>query len=56
MKKSVYLKHAQKLYDSGAVSCEVYDVMLMNIDVFCDDEDKTEDAFAPKSLHKEACL
>ena len=39
MKRSDYLKRAFDLYNSGEVSGEVYDAMLMNADVFCDDDE-----------------
>ena len=37
MKRAEYLEHAQEAYDSGQVSEEVYDAMLLNADYFCDD-------------------
>ncbi len=39
MKRSEYFKRALELYDSGQVSGEVYDAMIMNADEFCDDEE-----------------
>lgn len=38
MKRNEYLAKAQEAYDSGRISAEVYDAMLMNADIFCDDE------------------
>lgn len=40
IKRSEYLKQAQEAYDSGRVSEEVYDAMLMNADEFCEDEEE----------------
>lgn len=42
MKRSEYFKRAADLYGSGQVSGEVYDAMIMNADIFCDEE---EDAY-----------
>ena len=43
MTRSEYLKAAQDAYDSGKVSAEAYDSMLMNVDVFCEPEDECYD-------------
>ena len=40
MKRNEYLKRALELHDSGRVSGEVYDAMIMNADVVCDDEEE----------------
>ena len=40
MKRSEYLSRAQHLYDTGKISGEVYDAMLMNADEFCEPEDE----------------
>lgn len=42
MKRSEYLKHAFEAYNSGKISEEAYDAMLMNADAFCDDDDEEE--------------
>lgn len=39
MKRDEYFKRAADLYGSGQVSGEVYDAMIMNADVFCDDDE-----------------
>lgn len=39
MKRDEYFKKALELYDSGQVSGEVYDAIIMNADEFCDDEE-----------------
>ena len=39
MKRSDYLANALRLYDSGTISSDVYDAMLMNADEFCEDDD-----------------
>ena len=39
MKRSEYLEKAFEAYNSGKVSEEAYDAMIMNADVFCDDEE-----------------
>ncbi len=44
MKRSEYFKKAADLYGSGQVSGEVYDAMIMNAGIFCDDEED-EDAY-----------
>jgi len=43
MKRSEYLKTALDAYHSGRVNQEVYDAMIMNADVFCDDDDDDDD-------------
>jgi hypothetical protein len=40
MKRSEYLRRAAEAYDSGRISAEVYDAMLMNADNFCDDDEE----------------
>ena len=39
MKRSEYLEKAFEAYSSGKVSEEAYDAMIMNADVFCEDEE-----------------
>lgn len=38
MKRSVYLKNAFELRNSGKISDEAYDAMILNADVFCDED------------------
>lgn len=45
MKRNEYFKRAADLYGSGQVSGEVYDAMIMNADIFCDDEEEDEDGY-----------
>lgn len=40
MTRENYSKTAFDLLNSGKISPEVYDAMLMNADVFCDDEEE----------------
>lgn len=40
MKKREYLQKVQEAFDSGKFSEEVYDSMVINADVFCDEEDE----------------
>ena len=50
MKKTEYLKRALDAYNSGKVTEEVYDAMVLNADYFCDEDDEDEyDSFLPKS-------
>ncbi len=51
MERSAHLKRVQELYDSGKVRGEVYDTMLMNVDVFCDDGGGTEDG-SPQNVYE----
>lgn len=39
MKKSEYLQRATETYDIGRVDAETYDAMLMNADIFCDEDE-----------------
>ena len=39
MSRSEYLEKAFEAYNSGRVSEEAYDAMIMNADAFCDDEE-----------------
>lgn len=39
MSRNEYLERAFEAYNSGRVSAEAYDAMIMNADVFCDDEE-----------------
>ena len=38
MKRSEYLEGAFEAYNSGRVSEEVYDAMIMQADAFCEDD------------------
>lgn len=40
MKRREYLQRVNELFDSGRISAEVCDSMIMNSDAFCDEEDK----------------
>ena len=40
MKKSEYLQRATKAYDTGRIDAETYDSMLMNADIFCEEDDE----------------
>lgn len=40
MKRSEYLHRALEAYNDGRISEEVYDSMVMNADVFCDEDDE----------------
>ena len=42
MTRERYFQTAQKLFDSGEVSGEVYDAMVMNADYFCEDDEENE--------------
>lgn len=39
MKVSTYRENAFKLFNEGKISEEVYDAMLMNEEIFCDEDD-----------------
>lgn len=40
MKRSEYLQRAFEAYNEGRISAEVYDSMVMNADVFCDEDER----------------
>lgn len=44
MTRSEYAKRASDLYDSGKISEDTYDAMMLNIDCFVDDEEETWEA------------
>lgn len=48
MKRSEYLSRALDLYDSGKISAEVYDAMIMNADEFSepDGDERFPDSYA----------
>lgn len=48
MKKSEYLKNAKILYDSGKIDADVYDAMVMNAYVFCEDDEYPYDGMTIK--------
>jgi methionine synthase II (cobalamin-independent) len=39
MKRSEYMKKAFEAFNAGRISEEAYDQMLMNADIFCEDDD-----------------
>ena len=39
MTKSEYLNRATDAYDAGKIDGDTYDAMLMNADIFCDDDE-----------------
>ena len=39
MKRSEYLRRAFEAYNEGKIDEETYDAMVMNADVFCDDDE-----------------
>lgn len=42
MHKGEYLQRMFCVYNEGRISAEVYDSMVMNADVFCDEDDKDD--------------
>ena len=40
MKRSEYLQRAFEAYSEGRISSEVYDSMVENADVFCDEDER----------------
>jgi methionine synthase II (cobalamin-independent) len=40
MKRSEYLQRAFEAYNEGRISGEVYDSMIENADVFCDEDER----------------
>jgi|GEM_PF-1287387 len=40
MSRNKYFKKALELYNAGQISEEAYDAMIMNADVFCDDDEE----------------
>lgn len=39
MRRNEYMKTAFDLYNEGKIDADTYDAMIMNADVFCDEED-----------------
>lgn len=39
MKKSKYLDRAFELYNDGKIDEDTYDAMVMNADIFCDEDE-----------------
>ena len=39
MKRSEYLKKAFEAFNEGRISEEAYDAMVMNADIFCEEDD-----------------
>ena len=44
MDKDKYMRIACELYNTGEITGEIYDAMILNADEFCDDDD---DQFPP---------
>ena len=40
MKRSEYLKRALEAFNEGRISEQVYDSMIENADIFCDEEER----------------
>ncbi|MBD5504568.1 MAG: hypothetical protein HDR09_12800 [Lachnospiraceae bacterium] len=49
MKRDEYFTRALKLYDSGKISGEVYDAMIMNADDFCDEDEGVYQGGLPRT-------
>jgi len=47
MTRREYAKRAFDAYNSGKISAEVYDAMILNEDAFCDEEE--DDSFLPST-------
>lgn len=43
MKRSDYMRRAEESLSAGKITEEVYDAMIQNADIFCDDDDEDED-------------
>lgn len=43
MSRNDYLNEAFKLFNEGKISDSAYDAILMNVDVFTNDEEEDED-------------
>lgn len=39
MKRSEYMERANNAYDEGKIDADTYDAMIINADIFCDDDD-----------------
>jgi hypothetical protein len=53
MTRSEYAKHAFDLYNSGKISEDAYDAMMINIDCFADDDEETWEAIDVYGNHYE---
>ena len=42
MDRKKYMQAALEAYESGRVSAEVYDCMIANADIFCEDDDEDD--------------
>ena len=42
MTKSEYLEKAFELYNEGKIDADTYDAMLMNADIFCNNDDEQD--------------
>lgn len=47
MKKREYMKRALDALNAGRVSEDAYDAMIMNADIFCDEDDYEDDRLPP---------
>ena len=43
MKRREYLKKAFEAFNEGRISEEAYDAMIMNADIFCDDDEDDDE-------------
>lgn len=43
MNKQEYLKNLFNAFNEGRISAEAYDAALLNIDIFCDDDEEKEE-------------
>ena len=47
MTRAEYMKRALDAWSAGRIDEETYDAMMLNVDVFCDDEDDDTDERLP---------
>ena len=43
MKRSEYVRRAFEAYNAGKIDADTYDAMIMNADVFCDEDEESEE-------------
>ena len=48
MKTHEYIKRAERLLHDGKINDEAYEAMVMNADVFCDEDDEYTDPRFPR--------
>ena len=53
MKRNDYLSRALDALNKGRISEEAYDAMLMNADVFCDDDGDDDDTYGIPGTYAE---